>query len=59
MVLWISPWKLFRQSVLAGVIFVLAFLIFALDGIILGLRGYWYGFVTSWQLDSLLGLDGE
>ncbi|GAA5827745.1 hypothetical protein JCM5353_002292 [Sporobolomyces roseus] len=58
MVLWISPWKLFRQSVLAGVIFILAFLIFALDITVLGMRGYWFGFVTSWQLDSLLGLDG-
>ena len=42
MVLWISPWKLFKNSVLAGTIFVLALAAFGLNASILGMRSYWY-----------------
>ncbi|GAA5955552.1 hypothetical protein JCM3765_006812 [Sporobolomyces pararoseus] len=58
MVLWISPVKLFKQSVLGGVILLLALAAFSLNATIVGLRSYWSAFVTAWQLDNLLGLDG-
>ncbi|GAA5908680.1 uncharacterized protein JCM6883_004136 [Sporobolomyces salmoneus] len=58
MVLWISPWKLFKNEVLAGVIFILALVALLLDVTLIALRSYWYAYVTDWQLDNLLGLDG-
>ncbi|GAA5846377.1 hypothetical protein JCM3766R1_001176 [Sporobolomyces carnicolor] len=54
MVLWISPWKLFKNSVLAGTIFVLALAAFGLNASILGTRSYWYAWLSFGILLSIM-----
>ncbi|GAA5870958.1 hypothetical protein JCM16303_001644 [Sporobolomyces ruberrimus] len=54
MVLWISPWKLFKNEVFAGIVFILAFVAFALNLTIVGLRAYWFGCLSFGILLSLL-----
>ncbi|GAA5924857.1 uncharacterized protein JCM15063_005751 [Sporobolomyces koalae] len=56
MVLLISPWKLFNDSILAGVVFSLAVLTFALDVTIISLRSYSLAYVQGFKLDNAFGL---
>ncbi|GAA5826866.1 hypothetical protein JCM10212_000456 [Sporobolomyces blumeae] len=54
----LNPRSLFDHSVLGATVLILSTLTFTIDFVCVVLRGWWYGYVTTFQLDDSLGLDG-